>query len=881
MKLRTIILSTILLIFLPSKSKAQTLLQGWYWDYPKTTSGASWTDTIDGKLDKFQAAGFTHIWLPPASRASFGSVSNGYDPKDLYDLGSYGLGPTGLGSRQDLDSLISHINARQMTAVADVVYNHRDGGKAEINTSVEGWIENYTCYKKNVLGDRPYPSDRFRCILPLGGTTNNGAGTYYFKIRSKTRDTEFNARPYKFYVNTSVVGFQNLPPLSENESSGNGGGDCGQGNVIAPLGVDINATIDNSPSCDNGCGIDEFAVTINAGQFNSSGDTLFIYLSNVNGNYSDHYVHGLWSGARSMDIQSEIKYQTYTDFMNMPSGRATMNHTNFKPNGSPTTLGGDLDSPLFFYDYDQNVSDTRQELIDWTQWLNDSIGFNGLRMDAVKHFPTTFVSALLDSLYNTNQTPNMIVGEFFDFNPNALKTWVDNVENGMTPAARTASEVRIFDFALRGALESACDQFGYDVRNVFTSGIVNGAGGNKNQAVTFVNNHDFRTGTEHVDNDPELPYAYILTNPNVGVPSVFYPDLYGTNLPAGPDANLNAEINQLMFIKKNFTDNAQSVDYISRIGSPYSVNYLSGFPNTTLAYYVHKGGQDTSKSLVVINFAGENLSAEIPLGNNYNQGANQYFREKTGKSFTPIVVTDNLNRLKIALPPRSYGVWVLNDAVLNCGRDSIIYVDKNSTGDNDGGSWSSAYVNLPSALMIAETCNEVIEVRVKQGTYLPNFFGDRNEGFMVTTPIRIKGGYPQSLANPNDSNRDPVLFPTILSGEINASGASDNVYHVFTNLTPTAGQASLLDGFIIENGTANGAGDNSNGGGIFNYGKLIIQNCDIKSSCTATNGTAIYNNNAAILNVVSVIANTLTGSTAVFNAPDAVIEINNLNIKED
>ena len=142
------------------------LMQGWYWDYPKTANGHNWADTMSAKANELGNAGITHLWLPPLSRASFGSNSNGYDPKDLYDLGEYGLGATGYGTRADVDASIAALNAAGIKAVADVVYNHRDGGVAEANGAVEGWIENFNCAKRN-SGDNPFPSDRVRMVIPI------------------------------------------------------------------------------------------------------------------------------------------------------------------------------------------------------------------------------------------------------------------------------------------------------------------------------------------------------------------------------------------------------------------------------------------------------------------------------------------------------------------------------------------------------------------------------------------------------------------------------------------------------------------------------------------------------------------------------------------
>lgn len=44
-----------------------------------------------------KGAGFTALWLPPASKAAnIGGQSMGYDPYDYYDLGDIGLSAAGM-----------------------------------------------------------------------------------------------------------------------------------------------------------------------------------------------------------------------------------------------------------------------------------------------------------------------------------------------------------------------------------------------------------------------------------------------------------------------------------------------------------------------------------------------------------------------------------------------------------------------------------------------------------------------------------------------------------------------------------------------------------------------------------------------------------------
>ncbi|MBC8184062.1 hypothetical protein H8E88_23470 [candidate division KSB1 bacterium] len=221
----TVVISFGQTCFLPATAFAQDfMMQGWYWDYPGTGDGKNWADSLNNKAQELSDAGITYLWLPPLSRASSSNNSNGCDPQDLYDLGEYGGGATRFGERSDLDDLITALNGVSIKAVADVVYNHRDGGDAEDNGAVEGWIEGMT-WQKAEDGDNPFPSDRFRCYLPIGGATGYGTGNYYFKIRSASWHDRFDNFQYKFYAETNTVGWQGSADV--NESEPNGGSDCG------------------------------------------------------------------------------------------------------------------------------------------------------------------------------------------------------------------------------------------------------------------------------------------------------------------------------------------------------------------------------------------------------------------------------------------------------------------------------------------------------------------------------------------------------------------------------------------------------------------------------------------------------------------------------
>ncbi len=623
------------------------LLQGWYWDYPKTTSGENWADTLHNKASELADAGFTYVWLPPLSRTSSGSNSNGYDPKDLFDLGEFGLGPTGFGSRTDVDNLINEFTLQGINAVADVVYNHRDGGYPEVNTAVENWIENFT-----YPGNCPYPSDRVRFALPIGGSTGKGSGTYYFKIKSKTEHSDFFGKSYKFYVWTTKVGWQGLP--DENEVEPNGGGGCGEPNNPVSLGVNYWATIDAT-----GCKVDEFQLTLSSADFYSAGDTLFCVLPNDAG-YTDHYIYELWynDGVNpTVNIQSDIVYQTYTDFTSMPSGRGGMNWQNFKPNGiNSTTLCGDWDWPWFFYDYDQYIQTTKDSLFVWTAWLWNDVGIRGLRMDAVKHFTPEFVGDLFDYLYDQGIIPQLNVGEYFDGNSSTLKNWIDQVYSYMDADTKSAITPRAFDFSLFYALKDASDTYGYDVRNVFNSGLVDAEGMSGFNVVTFVNNHDLAKEGNDIQNDPVLAYAYILTNNQVGLPTVFYPDYYYVS--GFTNTGMKNAINNLIALHKKYIFGSSSRDYLSRTGTPYNQTFTSGYPTTTLIYQLMN--IPTNQDVIVgINYAGGTDTLKVLQEiNTSNVNSGDVFVNMINNDFSTYSKVNSSNEILIELPPRAYSVWV-------------------------------------------------------------------------------------------------------------------------------------------------------------------------------------------------------------------------------
>ncbi len=656
---KKILIAFICTVWVAQLSAQDIMLQGWYWDYPKTGQGKWWVDTIAQRAKKLSAIGYNSIWLPPMSLAGNGAYSNGYDIYDYFNLGgTYGAN-TAFGNRVRVDKMMDSLALYGLTPVADMVYNHRANGKLQNNDAVEGWIENYNLSKHN-NGDNCYPSDRFKCILPIGGASGLDSGIYYLKVHSASGSPDYFGKPYTFYLYTKKKGWANLPDLAE--TSNNGGGDCAQLNDNITLGRNMKATVDPG-----GCGTDEFELTLGGGDYFHTGDTLYISVTNDDGNYADQFVYGIWhvpaaTGSGS-DVQSQVRYQTYTNFTATPSQRGDMNYLNFKPNGAATCLCGDWDAMLFYNDLDQYYPATIDTLQVWTKWMMEDVGVKGLRIDAVKNFTPEFTGNLLDYLHDQGDDPAIIVGESYDYDAATLKARLDAVYSYMDQDTKEAMYYSLFDFNLQSSLRDACDAFGYDVRNVFSSGMHGSQQIYRKNIVTFVNNHDFREEPQSTDTDPLLAYAYIITNPAAGIPCVYWADYYDVDHPT-----YTSDINKLISTNLKFIQGAQDVDYLTRFNTPYSVNYISGGASTTLIYQLANMSNTCLPErdvVVAINFSGSPLKVDVGLNtsNPYHLHTGDTLIDILGRSSYPFAIVNGSSQMYIDLPARSYSVWARVSAI--------------------------------------------------------------------------------------------------------------------------------------------------------------------------------------------------------------------------
>lgn len=233
------------------------------------------------------------------------------------------------------------------------------------------------------------------------------------------------------------------------------------------------------------------------------------------------------------------------------SGRFPKNWQNFYPNPGNPCCTNDINSPWWGPDisYEANAfgqssnasfnptqdSDyMRKGMRDWIIWYKKQQGWDGVRLDAIKHFPSYITEDYLWNLqfnsgFASGGNDMFAVGEWVGGKTD-LDNWANSVQN------RSGT----FDFALRNALVGIVNGIG----NFDLGSVPSYQQNNRQRTVPFVNNHDtFRPilstagnytgwnqsqqlGLQIEPNDPRLAVVYGIILAVDGAPQIFFEDLF-------------------------------------------------------------------------------------------------------------------------------------------------------------------------------------------------------------------------------------------------------------------------------------------------------------------------------------------------------------------
>ncbi len=197
---------------------------------------------------------------------------------------------------------------------------------------------------------------------------------------------------------------------------------------------------------------------------------------------------------------------------------------------------------------------------------------------------------------------------------------------------------------------------------------------------------------------------------------------------------------------------------------------------------------------------------------------------------------------------------------INPTSPSTVYVNSAATGSNDGTTWGNAFTTLQQGY---ENSFEGDQLWVAKGVYKPTSTNllpnntTRNNHFRIPEGVEVYGGFAGTESNPGQ--RVNFNFGetnnTVLSGDLIGddnytvtpwTGTGENTYHVIYQPDEEScklNQNTVLDGFSIIGGNANGAGtdNNNDGGGFFlDDHSPKLRNIDIINNACIDRGGGMY-----------------------------------------
>ena len=269
-------------------------------------------------------------------------------------------------------------------------------------------------------------------------------------------------------------------------------------------------------------------------------------------------------------------------------------------------------------------------ILNHAKWMIEEIGFDGFRYDFVKGFGAWIVRAIHDRQYTRNgKTVDIFgVGECWtgeDF----IDGWLDSINNW------AAQRVGAFDFPLRYRLKDLCDNPGFNLRRLADYGVL--MKDRPLEAVTFVDNHDFREGdTPEIVNDKMLAYAFILTHE--GYPCVYWKDwfTYGLGEPGQPSG-----IARLARVHESHAGGGTNLVWLD--DSLYVMERTGSGPQPGLVFALNNTGEPRS-ARVKTRFANTRL---MPLA----------WRAKDEAINPPEIMPDGDGYVEIEVPRRGYVVY--------------------------------------------------------------------------------------------------------------------------------------------------------------------------------------------------------------------------------
>src|SRR5215217_1843279 len=266
---------------------------------------------------------------------------------------------------------------------------------------------------------------------------------------------------------------------------------------------------------------------------------------------------------------------------------------------------------LMLSDIDFRNPAVREELKRWGKWFYETAGFDGFRLDAIKHMAPSFYNEWLDYLRSDLQQEFYTVGEYWaPGDLSALLKYIDATEGRMS----------LFDAPLQSNLHRASvEGSSYDLRSIFDNTLVQAR---PELAVTLVENHDTQP-LQSLEQTVEqwfrpLAYALIMLR-EAGYPCVFYTDLYGAEYTDKGNDGLDQqivmhpmqELEALLYVRKHLSYGQQR-DYFD---NPQCIGWTrqgdNEHPGSGCAVIISNGLGTTKPMEIGKSFAGKTFTDHL------------------------------------------------------------------------------------------------------------------------------------------------------------------------------------------------------------------------------------------------------------------------------
>ena len=254
-----------------------------------------------------------------------------------------------------------------------------------------------------------------------------------------------------------------------------------------------------------------------------------------------------------------------TDICRNDDGGATLNWAN--QNGKSLSANNDTGEDWSgLRDLDHQSSNVQNTVKAYLKMLLNDLGYAGFRYDMTKGYSASYTGT-----YNAYAVPTYSVGEYWDGNLSAVKSWIDGTKvSGVVQSAA-------FDFPFRYTVRDAVNNNNWTNLSGSNKGLYLDAN-YRRYAVTFVENHDTQYRDSYNPQDPlnqyvEAANAYMLALP--GTPCVFLKHWQ----------DYKESIKQMIYARQlaGITNTSTTTQHASSSASNYHIQRTTGTRGTLMA----------------------------------------------------------------------------------------------------------------------------------------------------------------------------------------------------------------------------------------------------------------------------------------------------------